>query len=462
MICKNLTAGVPAVKTIYTGEFMFSDNLKKLGFAFCVAAVSSCGIFQDSKDLPEGVRISIMQSKYSHDQASNKEVADVPAMVFAENWSQSGGSPFHVVGNLMGNENAVKKWKANFGKGANKRNLLLAQPIILNDIVYVQDVEATVSAFNLQDGKKVWEKEITPHQKNIKDNGLNGVGLGASEKEIFAVTGYGSVVAFDAKTGNKLWQENLNALIRTSPNVCGEKLIIQTLDNQLFVLSTKDGSVIWKYNTSAEDTVLAGGAVPACSESLGLIIAGFSNGEVEAFNANIGYPLWSANLVNKTRGNSTTNINAVKASPVIDGQTVYAIGHNDMLAAIDYRNSEMIWSQDIGGTNTPWIAGDYMYVLTNANELTCLKKEDGKVVFSTSLLEEYELKERTEIYLSGPIMVNSKLLVTASNGIVYSISPLNGKIEHRIDIKEKLPYAPISAKETVIFTTNDASIIAYK
>lgn len=439
---------------------MFSDNLKKVIFISCMATLSSCGIFQDDKDLPQGTRISIIESAHHYDKSANKEILTIPAMVYVDNWTQSGANSLHVVGNLSGNDNMKKSWSADFGDGTNKRNLLLAQPVILNDMAYIQDVNATVSAFDIKTGKKVWKRKIKPLNENIEDNGLNGVGIGASDDTIFALTGFGSVVALNANTGEKVWQEELNTLLRTAPSVCENKLIVQTLDNQLFVLNTKDGSVIWKYNTSAEDTVLVGGAAPACNNDI--IVAGFSNGQIEAFNANIGYPLWSANLVNTTRGNSTTNINAVKASPIIDNQTIYAIGNNDMLVAIDYHNGETIWSQAIGGTNTPWVAGEYIYVIANTNELVCLQKSDGKVMFSTPLLDEYDLKERTEIFLNGPIMINNKLLISASNGMIYIISPLDGNIEHRFDINENVSQAPVSAKETVIFTTDDASIIAYK
>ena len=78
------------------------------------------------------------------------------------------------------------------------------------------------------------------------------------------------------------------------------------------------------------------------------------------------------------------------------------------------------------------------------------------------LLTEYDLKEKNGIYLSGPIMTNGKLLVTASNGIVYAISPYDGTIEHKIDLKEELPYSPISANNSVVFATSKANLIVYK
>jgi len=83
-------------------------------------------------------------------------------------------------------------------------------------------------------------------------------------------------------------------------------------------------------------------------------------------------------------------------------------------------------------------------------------------MFNTFILQDYTLEERTDIYLSGPIMVNNKLLITSSNGVVYIVSASNGIIEHTIDTKNNLPYAPISANDTVIFVNSDADIIAYR
>ncbi len=441
---------------------MFYTNIKKIGMILCVATLCSCSIFNGDKDLPTGKRVSILDTKYSYTNFANKAVNSIPIATSDKNWLQSGGNSAHVVGNIGGSKNMFESWKTKFGKGADKRNLMLAQPIIVNDTIYTQDVEATVKAFNLKTGNQIWKTKIKPANKNISDNGLNGIGLASDEHKIFAVTGFGSIIALDAKDGKQIWRIDLNTLVRTSPSICSDKLIIQTLDNKLIVLNTTDGSERFKYNTSSEDTILAGGAVPACSNEKGIIVAGFSNGQVEAFNADLGYPLWTVNLVNPKNGSLNTNINAIKASPIIDGDIVYAIGNNDMLIATDYRTGETIWSQEISSTNTPWIAGKYMYIISDNNDLICVDKISGEIIYGVKLLTEYDLKEKNGIYLSGPIMTNGKLLVTASNGVVYAISPYDGTIEHKIDLKEELPYSPISANNSVVFATSKANLIVYK
>ena len=442
---------------------MLLHKLKAFGLIVLMAGISSCGIFSSDKTLPSGTRVSVLADKVPGNMTTTKIPADsLPVAVVNRNWTQNGGSSNHIMGNLKVSGNFKQIWEANFGEGGSKRNLLLAAPVIYAGTVYAQDVKGTVRAFNLSDGKNLWKQKLKPLTENENDSGLNGSGLAVDENAVYATAGFGSVFALNPQNGKVLWRRDIGTPLRTAPAACNGKVIVQTLDNRVFALNAKNGNEIWKYNISAEDTVLAGGPAPACLPDKNLVVAGFSNGEIQAFNADIGYPLWSATLIDNSRINLSTDINAVKASPVIENDTIYAIGHNDLLAAVDYRTGENKWSLKIGGTHMPWIAGNYLFVLSNNNELFAVNKNDGKILWQTRFLEEYPLDERSEIYLSGPVMINSQLLITASNGIVYSVSPENGEIKNRLNLKEELPMAPVAAGNTVIFTTNEADLLAYK
>ena len=440
-----------------------SHKFRALGLLILAAGITSCGIFSDDKKLPSGQRISILTDKAPQNTKTNKiPAAAIPAAILNSDWRQTGATPYHIIGNLQTSDKPEQIWKQNFGKGASKRNLLLAAPVVFENIIYAQDVDGSVTSFNLHNGKKVWRQKLKSLTKNEKENGLNGSGIAVNDNALYATTGFGSIFALNRKNGNILWRKDINTPLRTAPTVCDDKLIIQTLDNHIFALNTQNGKEVWKYNISAEDTVLAGSSTPACLPDKNLVIAGFSNGEIHAFNADVGYPLWSIPLIDNSRINVSTDINAIKASPAIDNDTVYAIGHNDLLAAIDYRTGENKWTIKIGGTNMPWIVGNYIFVLSNNNELFAINKNNGKTLWQTTLLTEYPLEERSNIYLSGPVMINKNLLIAASNGIVYEISSTDGQIIHRRNLDEPLPIAPIVADSTIVFTTNDADLLVYK
>lgn len=442
---------------------MFS-HYKKLGLLICIFALPACGLFSDEKNLPQGTRISILADKEISHTAPTAHLPriNVPQKETNYSWQQTGGNANHLMQNISVGSDMQKVWSAKFGKGSSKRNLIISQPVVANNIIAVQDVNGDVSAFRLDNGQKLWKQKLKPILKHETGNGLNGSGLAADYNAVYAATGFGSVFALNLKNGNILWRHNIDTPIRTAPTLCNNKIYIKTLDNRLIALNANNGSEIWKYNISSEDTVLAGGAASACSIEKNLLVSGFSNGEIQAFNANVGYPLWSALMISSQQVRNTTEINAIKAAPVIEDSTIYAVGHSNSTAAIDYRSGEKKWEQKIGGTNMPWVAGNALFIIDNEHNMAALDKESGKLIWSTPLLQELDINERNGIYLSGPIMFNSRLLATSSNGIVYILSPENGKILDRYELGKNLPVAPVAALNKIIFVTDSAELAIYK
>ena len=185
---------------------------------------------------------------------------------------------------------------------------------------------------------------------NKDDNSvaMKGAGLAEFNKKIYATTGFGGVFCLDMTTGKELWRKDYEAPIRIAPTVGANRVFVQTFDNTLIALNAESGEEIWKITNDFENTTLVGGASPAYNPDLDVVIAAFSNGELRAFKASTGTPLWVDLLVSKKRTNSLSNITAIKANPVIDGDRVYAVGYNSILAAIDLRTGARVWEKRTG------------------------------------------------------------------------------------------------------------------
>lgn len=187
---------------------------------------------------------------------------------------------------------------------------------------------------------------------NKDDNSvaMKGAGLAEFNKKIYATTGFGGVFCLDMTTGKELWRKDYEAPIRIAPTVGANRVFVQTFDNTLIALNAESGEEIWKITNDFENTTLVGGASPAYNPDLDVVIAAFSNGELRAFKASTGTPLWVDLLVSKKRTNSLSNITAIKANPVIDGDRVYAVGYNSILAAIDLRTGARVWEKNWAAT----------------------------------------------------------------------------------------------------------------
>ncbi|MBC5799367.1 MAG: PQQ-binding-like beta-propeller repeat protein [Candidatus Eremiobacteraeota bacterium] len=113
---------------------------------------------------------------------------------------------------------------------------------------------------------------------------------------LYIVTGVGSVIAFDERTGSVRWRTQINGAVSMSPTVDSGLLFVATHNPpaKFFALDEQSGAIRWTetFNGSirsepavAQGMVLvgeAGGDPPACHQ-----------GGVQAFQALTGAPLWT-------------------------------------------------------------------------------------------------------------------------------------------------------------------------
>jgi outer membrane protein assembly factor BamB len=148
---------------------------------------------------------------------------------------------------------------------------------------------------------------------------------------------------------------------------------------------------------------------------------------------------------------------------VIDRDMVFAISHSGVMAAIALASGDRAWTRDIGGTQTPWVAGDYVYVLTGDEQVMCLTRKEGKVRWIHQLPAFTDPdRKRHPIDWAGPILVSNKLIVVSSDGYAQALSPYTGALMGRVEIPGGTSIAPVVADDTLYILTNDAELVALK
>jgi len=431
--------------------------------AACLLA-ASCGLFSKDKIQIDGERISVLdtETKLHPDYRPGEFKVILPRPHTNNSWTQRGGNSIHRMGHLQTESKLQSFWETGFGTGNSNRDFLIAEPIIAYKVVFTIDADATVSAYRLDSGERIWKRRLKPLIKEDKSTALKGAGLAEYKRKIYATTGFGGVFALDMMTGKKIWFYNAEMPIRIAPTVANDRVLIQTIDNTLIALNAANGLEEWRYKSAMEQTTLVGGASPAYDPAQDLIVAAFSNGELRAFKGSTGSPLWSDWLAAHARTNSLANINAIKANPVINGNVVYAAGHNDILTAIDVRTGTRIWERDIGSINQPWVAGKMLFVLSTSNDLLALEAETGKIVWSTKIPLGTASDDKSGVFLSGPVLADNRLLVATSSGYAFAVSPYTGRIMSFVALDDGVEVSPVVANGITLLTTNDADLVAYK
>ena len=164
-------------------------------------------------------------------------------------------------------------------------------------------------------------------------------------------------------------------------------------------------------------------------------------------------------MISNRQAYSSTFLDTIKSAPIIDGDTVYAIGNSNVLAAIDLRSGMRKWEKEIGSVNTPLLVGNTLYIVSNTNDLVAVSKENGDILWATPINLG---KKAADVTAFTPLMLDGRLVVALSNGTVHLYMPQTGKLINSVDLGERLNSAPIVANGYIFFVTADADLIAYK
>jgi glucose dehydrogenase len=139
-----------------------------------------------------------------------------------------------------------------------------ANPIIAEDVVYMQDLASNIYALQLGTGELLWE-----NQRDLLNAGPNGVAVGWGK--VFALGDERSFVALDKETGAQVWSTTLsahpgegidiqptlyNGLVYTSTVPVTIEGFLQGLDGYLpgsvgviHALDQRTGESVWQFNT---------------------------------------------------------------------------------------------------------------------------------------------------------------------------------------------------------------------
>jgi outer membrane protein assembly factor BamB len=425
--------------------------------------VSGCGVFKKSapKSQTVGERIPVLS--FEAQAQAEPELAEMavvlPLADVNPEWGQPGGSASKYNGHPALPEKISPAWSVSIGQGSTGTRRLNAAPVVSGGRVFTMDTAGDVHAFDARTGGSVWQARITLPKRN--SNAAFGGGVSVADGRVFATTGYGIAAAFDAATGKELWRQSLGQPLRGAASVYGNRAYVLTIDNQLFALNAETGETVWNVSGTVEVAGLLGAAAPAVAQDT--VVVGFSSGELNALRAENGRTVWSDALARTGRSTAMAALSDIDASPVIDRGRVYAIGHGGRMAALELATGQRVWERNFAGTSTPWVVGEFVYIVTLEGDVMCLTRREGKVRWVKSLDRYKKPKKKTDpIQWAGPILAGDRLLLVSSSQQMVTMSPLTGEVISTEKLKSPAYLAPIVADNMLYLLTDDGKLTAWK
>lgn len=450
-------------------EKFFTKYFKIISVNLLIFLLISCGGAIDKFDSwfskPEpplpGKRISIMSGPRTvkPDEALQSKKIILPQPTINSDWPQAGGYANHAMHHIEAGKSLKPIWKVDIGDGSGKEVRLISSPVATKDHIFTIDADTEVRSYSIKDKRRIWTNHLT--KKNDNDGHMPG-GIAFSDNKIFVATGFAEVISLNSNNGKIIWRRNVGGPMRAAPTVRGGRVFVITLDNKIHALSAKSGKVLWTFSGISESASLLGSASPAVDN--GIVVAPFSSGALTALRVYDGGVLWSNSLSKLYRSsNNITTLSHIRGRPVIDRGRVFAVSNGGTLGAFDLRSGRTIWRRRIGSHESPWVAGDYIFLITNESEIIALSRTNGRVYWVQALPRHIKNDiKKPAIIWTGPLLVSDRLIVVGSHGRALAMSPYSGKFLGIERMPNGVSVSPIVAQRTIYFLTDDADLIAYK
>jgi len=427
--------------------------------------LSGCGIFgggegKKPKTPVLGQRISVLTAESGVEVDPTLEVVPVtpPEAVVNPEWSQPGGNASKSMGHLALGEQLGVAWDRKIA-GSDSKKRLGAGPVVGGGKVYVMDVNATIHAFDLKSGAPAWTATLSDKDGN-KDS-LFGGGVSYADGKIFATNGVGDAGAFDAGTGSQLWKVRPGGPLRGAPTIGNDGVYVMSQDNQLYALKEANGEQIWNASGSLENAAVFGAAAPAIGQ--GTVVAGFSSGELSAYRYENGRSVWQDTLSRTSITTSVASLVDIDASPVIDQGRVFAVGQGGRMVSMDILTGQRLWELNLAGIETPWIAGEWLFIVTDDAKILCIARNSGRIRWQTQLARYKDVKKKNKpIGWSGPVLAGGRLIVTNTQGQVVNIAVADGRIGTITKLGDTIYQAPVVADNTLLVLTDKGKLVAYR
>lgn len=438
-------------------------SLRIVMLGLAAVAASGCSILKKSgpKTPVFGDRVPVLSGELgvTVDPATAALPMVLPQPVANSEWAQSGGNAQKSMGHLALGAALGEAFNVSIGSGSTLRARLNSSPVVGGGRVFTIDTRAAVRAFDARTGGLVWETAFGADKGN--ESSLYGGGVAFDSGRIYATNGLGYVAAIDAASGKLLWQVRPGGPLRGAPTVAFDSLYVMSQDNQLYSLRTANGATQWSSAASLEIAGVFGTASPAVAQ--GTVVAGFSSGELNGYRYENGRPVFQDALSRTSVSTSVATLSDIDASPVIDNGQVFAVGQGGRMVALELISGQRMWELNLAGISTPWVAGDWVFVVTDEAKLIAIARLTGKIRWITQLRRfQKEKSKRGQISYSGPVLAGNRLIVVGSNGTITNVDAVTGAVQTQTAVRADISLPPVVANSTLYVLDDDGRLHAFR
>lgn len=313
------------------------------------------------------------------------------------------------------NKLTIKRlWQRKIGYGASDKFLKFT-PVIEAQTGYSIDHEGLVLAWNLADGKVLW-------QQRFHTSAASAVTV--DKKHLYFGSSRGEVFALNKLNGKQVWKQQLTSEVLSPPVSYARYVVVRTVDGRIHTLQAKTGKMVWAHDRTMPVLSLRGTSALIVTNDI--VISGADNGKLTALALNNGNVLWETTISVPRGRNEIERLIDIDAQPVVKDGVIYVVAYQGRLAAVKIDSGRTMWVRDISSYAGMIIDSNKIYISDSDGRLWALDRFNGATIW-----KQEDLLRRS---LSRPAFQGRYLVVGDFNGYLHWMTREDGHLTARTQL----------------------------
>ncbi|MDF5356273.1 outer membrane protein assembly factor BamB, partial [Vibrio parahaemolyticus] len=226
-------------------------------------------------------------------------------------------------------------------------------------------------------------------------------------------------------------------------------IIINTSRGMLIALNESTGEQRWALSTEVPNLTLRGDSTPTAIG--GGVFWGTANGRLAAAIVERGQLIWQQPVGTPKGATEIDRLVDVDSSPIVLGGTLFTIGYNGQLIAIDLRSANPIWKRNYSSATDISTDGSRIFVITEKDHVVAVDSRSGTELWENSLLEHRQL--------TAPVIVGNYLVVGDTLGYLHWMDRSTGEFVAQQFVDDSgLAVGPTLLSDGYVITTRNGDV----
>lgn len=312
---------------------------------------------------------------------------------------------------------------------------------VKDHLVVVASSDGVVGAIDARTGGDVWRVSLGAQLS---------AGVGSDGRFAAVVSRENELITLDA--GKELWRQKLGAVTLTPPLIAGFRVFVLSADRSVLAFDALTGRKLWQQQRAGDALVLGRpGILLAFGDTL---VAGLG-GRLVGMNPLSGKPRWEIPIASSRGTNEVERLVDLVSGVSRVGNQLCARAFQSAVACVDGTRGSLVWSKLASGFTG--IDGDEADVFGSESDgkVVAWRRSDGEVLW---------VSERLRFRgLSAPLLVGRSVVVGDGTGVVHFLSRTDGAALNRMNTDgSPIVGPPVLAGPTLVVVTQRGGIYGFR